>query len=275
MTKVPSSECQIPMRWKEPSCPSVALPCSRPATTCSEPNVETLAVKSSSSSTLPRVTKHRTSSRLKTKAARAAASFTSAKDRVIWKLMTMNCGPYTAKETPRLMNCRRPAVKTSPSTLCPATLKPLKFPFNPSTIRRWALPITCFFFTHLGFWLSDQSTVETRVGFFKGSDKASQTDGIYTFADCIVDQYSKIRQLLSNRFGFAYEIAPYRLNRDGTRNEVKDYPENAVREALINMFAHRDYSREGLQAFASSFSDHLEFLSCNAPVRVATYSEQE
>lgn len=136
-----------------------------------------------------------------------------------------------------------------------------EIPFQPKHYPTLGITNNLGFFTHLGFWLSDQSTVETRVGFFKGTDKASQTDGIYTFAGCIVDQYSKIRQLLSNRFGFAYEIAPYRLNRDGTRNEVKDYPENAVREALINMFAHRDYSREGQQAFVSSFSDHLEFLS--------------
>lgn len=103
-----------------------------------------------------------------------------------------------------------------------------EIPFQPKHYPTLGITNNLVFFTHLGFWLSDQSTVETRVGFFKGTDKASQTDGIYTFAGCIVDQYSKIRQLLSNRFGFAYEIAPYRLNRDGTRNEVKDYPENAV-----------------------------------------------
>ncbi len=43
------------------------------------------------------------------------------------------------------------------------------------------------FFTHLGFWLSDECTVETRAGFFMGTDKTSQTDGLFTFTGCIVD----------------------------------------------------------------------------------------
>lgn len=117
------------------------------------------------------------------------------------------------------------------------------------------------FFTHLGFWLSDECTVETRVGFFLGEDKTSQTDGLFTFTGCIIDQYNKIRALLHNRFGFSHQIAPFQLTRKGTRDEISDYPENAVREALVNLFAHRDYSKEGLQAAVSVFSNRMELVS--------------
>ncbi len=117
------------------------------------------------------------------------------------------------------------------------------------------------FFTNLGFWVSDQSTVETRLGFFSGTNKGSPVNGLQTFTGCIVEQYDKIRRTLYNRFGYSYEIPAFRLNRDGMRNEVKEYPEAAVREALVNMFAHRDYSLENAQAFVSCFTDHLEMLS--------------
>ncbi len=117
------------------------------------------------------------------------------------------------------------------------------------------------FFSHLGFWLSDQCTVQTRVGFFKGEDKTSPTDGLFTFTGCLVEQYHKIQTLLHNRFGFSHPIAPFQLTRKGTRDEVSDYPENAVREALVNLFAHRDYSKEGLQAAVSVFSDRMELVS--------------
>lgn len=117
------------------------------------------------------------------------------------------------------------------------------------------------FFTNVGLWLSDQCTAETRVGFFLDKTKASESDGIYTFSGCIFEQFSKIRDLLRNRFGFKNTIEPYTLNSEGYRNEVSDYPELAIREALINLFAHRDFSLDNAQATVSSFSDRLEFLS--------------
>lgn len=117
------------------------------------------------------------------------------------------------------------------------------------------------FFTNVGFWLSDQCTAETRVGFFLGNTKASESDGIYTFSGCIFEQFCKILDLLSKRFGFKNKIEPYTLSSEGYRNETADYPELAIREALINLFAHRDYSIENAQATIMSFSDRLEFLS--------------
>lgn len=117
------------------------------------------------------------------------------------------------------------------------------------------------FFTNVGLWLSDQCTAETRVDFFLGNTKASESDGIYTFSGCIIEQFCKIRDLLSNRFDFKNKIEPDTLSSEGYINEVSDYPERAIREALINLFAHRDYSFENAQATVTSFSDRLEFLS--------------
>lgn len=116
------------------------------------------------------------------------------------------------------------------------------------------------FYTNLAFWLSDQCTAETRVGFFAGPDKASPSGGIVTFTGCILEQYQRIRTLLNNRFGFSYEIAAFDLRRDGTRHEVKDYPEEALREALANAFAHRDFAIPAA-ATVTCFSDRIELMS--------------
>ena len=105
--------------------------------------------------------------------------------------------------------------------------------FSENKYRVLGLTTPSGFYTNLAFWVSDQSTVQTRVGFFSGTDKASNAGGILTFEGCVVDQYNRIRQLLNNRFGFSYEIAAFDLRRDGTRNEVKEYPEAAIREALV------------------------------------------
>lgn len=134
-------------------------------------------------------------------------------------------------------------------------------PFDEKKYQTLGLRDTKGFFSNTAFWLSDQCTAETRVGFFLGDSKASQNDGIYTFSGCIVKQFCEIRELLQNRFGFTHKIDPFVLRSDGTRNEVTDYPERAVREALINLFAHRDYALENAQATVTSFSDRLEFLS--------------
>ncbi len=96
--------------------------------------------------------------------------------------------------------------------------------------------------------------------FFSGEDKSSSAGGILTFQGCIADQYSRIRELLNNRFGFSYQIGAFDLRRDGTRNEVKDYPEAAIREALVNLFAHRDYSIRAPSTI-TCYSDRMEFLS--------------
>ena len=117
------------------------------------------------------------------------------------------------------------------------------------------------FFTNVGLWLSDQCTAETRAGFFLGNTKASESDGIYTFSGCVIEQFCKIRDLLSNRFDFKKKIEPNTLSSEGCINEVSDYPERAISEALINLFAHRDYSFENALATVTSFSDRLEFIS--------------
>lgn len=122
------------------------------------------------------------------------------------------------------------------------------------------------FYTNLAYWVSDQCEIRTNVGIFTGTDKASASGGITSFSGCIIDQYSKIQNFLFNRFGFAYQISAFNIRRDGTRNEIREYPEAAIREALVNLFVHRDYSIPAASSI-TCFADRLEFLSYGGLVK--------
>lgn len=49
--------------------------------------------------------------------------------------------------------------------------------------------------------------------------------------------------------------------KDGSRMDTKSYPETAVREALINALAHRDYSIDGTQIDIDIYKNRLEICS--------------
>ena len=53
----------------------------------------------------------------------------------------------------------------------------------------------------------------------------------------------------------------YRKTEDGGRKEIRAYPRLAVREALVNAIAHRDYSIQGSQVDVDIFEDRLEITS--------------
>ena len=138
--------------------------------------------------------------------------------------------------------------------------------FHADKFYRLGITNRAGFYTNLAYWVSDQCEVRTKVGIFTGTDKASPSGGITTFSGCIIDQYSKIQNFLNNRFGFSYQISAFSIQRDGSRNEVREYPETAIREALVNLFVHRDYSIPAASSI-TCFSDRIEFLSYGGLVK--------
>lgn len=48
---------------------------------------------------------------------------------------------------------------------------------------------------------------------------------------------------------------------NGGREEVRSYPKEAIREALVNAIAHRDYSIAGTQIDVDIYSDRIEIVS--------------
>lgn len=125
--------------------------------------------------------------------------------------------------------------------------------FGPAQMRTLRLIGEDGLFTNLAYILSDQFTTTTKVAVFQGSDKAifrdrkefsgsilQQLEDVYRF----VDICNKTRATFSG------------LNRTDTR----DYPEEALREALLNSMIHRDYS-VGASNLINIYDDRIELVS--------------
>lgn len=108
-------------------------------------------------------------------------------------------------------------------------------------------------YSNAALLLSDQCGSTVKAAVFSGSDKSSfqnrrefsgslfrQMEELYTYLD------------LNNKLRATFE-GLYRKDR-------RDYPEEALREALFNSFVHRDYSISA-STLVSIFDDRIEFVS--------------
>ena len=59
----------------------------------------------------------------------------------------------------------------------------------------------------------------------------------------------------------------------GGREEVRSYPKEAIREALVNAIAHRDYSIAGTQIDVDIYSDRIEIVSPGSWLLPRNYNE--
>lgn len=60
---------------------------------------------------------------------------------------------------------------------------------------------------------------------------------------------------------------------NGGRDEVRSYPKEAIREALVNAIAHRDYSISGTQIDVDIYSDRIEIVSPGSWLLPRDYAE--
>lgn len=108
-------------------------------------------------------------------------------------------------------------------------------------------------YSNLAFLLSDQCIHTIKVAVFQGTDQTTfkdrreftgslmkQLNDVYEFIDFHNQTYATIDKL-------------YRV-------DVRDYPEIAVREALLNLIVHRDYAFSA-SALISIYDDRIEFVS--------------
>lgn len=108
-------------------------------------------------------------------------------------------------------------------------------------------------YTNLAYLLSDQCETSTKVALFQGTDKAVFRDR-KEFSGSLLKQLEEVYQYidLNNKTKASFSG----LNRIDTR----DYPEEAVREALLNSIVHRDYSFSGSNLI-NIYDDRMEFVS--------------
>ncbi len=108
-------------------------------------------------------------------------------------------------------------------------------------------------YSNLGLLLSDQFLHTIKVAVFQGTDQS-------VFKDRREFSGSLLRQMND-----VYDFIDFRNQTRATiekllRTDVRDYPEIAVREALMNMLIHRDYSFSA-GSFISIYDNRIEFVS--------------
>lgn len=120
-------------------------------------------------------------------------------------------------------------------------------------------------YTNLGLILSDECPYTIKIAVFEGTVKA-------VFKDRYEFQGSMLRQL-EEAYNFIDRYNRTRAEFKGlNRIDIRDYPPEAIREALLNAIVHRDY------AFSSSiliniFDDRMEFVSVGGLIKGISYND--
>ena len=120
-------------------------------------------------------------------------------------------------------------------------------------------------YTNLGLLLSDECSHTVKAACFEGTDKG-------VFKDRREFGGSLLKQL---RDTFDYINLFNRLHArfEGIdRIEGRDYPERAIREALLNAIVHREYSFSG-STLVNIYDDRIEFVSLGGLVPGLSYED--
>ena len=108
-------------------------------------------------------------------------------------------------------------------------------------------------YSNVAYLLSDQCVCTIKAATFAGSDKSTFQDR-REFSGSLFEQmeelyaYLDIRNQTKATFEGLY------------RTDTRDYPEEALREALLNSLVHRDYSFSA-STLVSVYDDRIEFVS--------------
>jgi ATP-dependent DNA helicase RecG len=120
-------------------------------------------------------------------------------------------------------------------------------------------------YTNLELLLSDQCSHTIKLAVFEGTAKA-------VFKDRREFSGSLLKQL-NDAFEFIDRYNRNRSEIEGLRRiDKRDYPVEAVREALLNALVHRDYSFSD-STLISIFEDRLELVSIGGLVRDITFED--
>lgn len=114
-------------------------------------------------------------------------------------------------------------------------------------------------FTNLGLLLSDQCVHSIKIAVFSGNNKSEFKDR-REFSGSLLKQLTGVYEYIDIHNKTKAEFSG--LN----RIDKRDYPEEAIREALLNSLVHRDYSFSG-GTLINIYKDRLEFVSIGGLVK--------
>lgn len=144
-------------------------------------------------------------------------------------------------------------------------LKKRKVEFGKNQMRTLHLIGEDNMYTNLGFLLSDQCTHMIKLAVFEGSRKT-------VFKDRRELSGSLLEQLEA-AFNYIDRYNRTRAEFSGLdRLDMRDYPPEAIREALLNAIVHRDYSFSGA-ALISIFDDRIEFVTIGGLIKGITLAD--
>lgn len=108
-------------------------------------------------------------------------------------------------------------------------------------------------YTNLGLLLSEQCAHTVKAAVFEGTDQSIFRDR-QEFTGSLLQQMGEIYEYIDRRNQVRSTFEKLR------RIDVRDYPEVAIREALLNSLVHRDYSFSA-STLISVYEDRIEFTS--------------
>jgi len=120
-------------------------------------------------------------------------------------------------------------------------------------------------YTNLALLLSDQCIHTIKFAVFEGIDKVIFKDR-HEFSGSLLKQ-------LHDAFSMIERYNRTRSEFEGLyRIDMWDYPEEAIRETLLNALVHRDYSFSG-STLISIFDDRIEFVTLGGLVKGISYND--
>ena len=137
--------------------------------------------------------------------------------------------------------------------------------FGPAQMKTLGLITQDGVYTNLGLLLSDQCVHTIKAAVFQGT-KQSEFKDRKEFSGSLFQQMDEVYDFIDfrNQTHSTFDKL-YRIDR-------RDYPETAVREALMNLLVHREYSVRA-STFISLYADRLEFTSIGGLVSGVTLKD--
>ena len=120
-------------------------------------------------------------------------------------------------------------------------------------------------YTNLGLLLSDQCVHTVKAAVFEGTNQ-NQFKDRKEFTGSLFQQMNDVYDFIDFRNQIHSTFDKLR------RIDRRDYPETAVREALLNLLVHREYSFSA-STFVSIYTDRIEFTSIGGLVSGVTLKD--